>query len=61
MRYIRYLFIAVVGIILVTVALANRQDVSLHLVPIGLPFSSHAALIRFAFQVHISTKSMISV
>ncbi len=33
MRYLRYLFLALVGIILVTVALANRQPVTLHVVP----------------------------
>lgn len=33
MRYIRYLFLAVVGIILVVVALANREFVTLNVVP----------------------------
>lgn len=51
MRYIRYLFIAVVGIILVTVALANRQDVSLHLVPdelaVLVPFHNEFTLPLF--------------
>lgn len=33
MRFIRYLFLAVVGIVLVTVALANRASVTLSAVP----------------------------
>ena len=33
MRYIKYLFLLVTGVVLVTVALANRQSVTLHLVP----------------------------
>lgn len=33
MRYIRYLFLAVIGLGLITVALANRQAVTLHIVP----------------------------
>jgi uncharacterized integral membrane protein len=33
MRYIRYLFLSVIGILLITVALANRQMVSLRLMP----------------------------
>lgn len=33
MRYLRYLFLAVLGICLITVALANRQMVPLRLLP----------------------------
>lgn len=33
MRYLRYLFLAVFGIVLVLLAMANRQVVTLHLVP----------------------------
>lgn len=33
MRYLRYLFLSVVGIVLITVALANRQMVTLRLLP----------------------------
>jgi len=33
MRYLRYLFLAVLGICLITVALANRQVVTLRLLP----------------------------
>ena len=33
MRYIRYVFLIVVGVCLVTVALANRSMVTLHLMP----------------------------
>jgi putative membrane protein len=33
MRYIRYLFLAVTGLVLVTVAVANRQAVTLNVVP----------------------------
>lgn len=33
MRYLRYLFLAVLGICLITVALANRQIVTLRLLP----------------------------
>jgi len=36
MRYIRYLFLFVVGVTLVTVALANRGVVTLHLLPAEL-------------------------
>ena len=36
MRYIKYLFLAVLAVILVTVALANRQMVELKLLPQGL-------------------------
>jgi len=51
MRYIRYLFIAVVGIVLLTVALANRQLVTLQAVPDGLsgflPFRNEITLPLF--------------
>lgn len=33
MRYVKYLFLAVVGLLLITVALANRDVVTLRLVP----------------------------
>ncbi|MGC8202066.1 LapA family protein [Aliiroseovarius sp. PTFE2010] len=33
MRYIRYIFLAVLAIVLVTVALANRANVTLNLLP----------------------------
>lgn len=33
MRYIRYLFLAALGIVLATVAFANRDMVTLHLLP----------------------------
>lgn len=33
MRYLRYLFLTVVGVVLVTVALANRQPVTIRLAP----------------------------
>jgi uncharacterized integral membrane protein len=33
MRYLRYLFLSVIGILLITLALANRQIVSLRLLP----------------------------
>jgi len=36
MRYIKYLFLAVIGIALITVALANRGFVTLRLMPEGL-------------------------
>ncbi|MCT4556599.1 MAG: LapA family protein [Pelagimonas sp.] len=36
MRYIRYAFLAALAIVLITVALANRGAVSLHLLPEGL-------------------------
>jgi len=36
MRYIRYLFLAVLGVALIAVALANREIVSLKLLPEGL-------------------------
>ena len=36
MRYIKYLFLAVTGIVLITLALANRGFVTLQLLPTGL-------------------------
>lgn len=36
MRYIRYVFLALVAIILVIVAMANRQGVTLRLLPEGM-------------------------
>lgn len=33
MRYLRYAFLAALGVVLVTVALANRDSVTLHLLP----------------------------
>ncbi len=33
MRYLRYLFLSVIGILLITLALANRQMVTLRLLP----------------------------
>jgi len=35
-RYLRYAFLALLAIVLITLALANRQMVSLHLLPEGL-------------------------
>lgn len=36
MRYIRYAFLAALAVVLITVALANRDPVTLHLLPAGL-------------------------
>lgn len=36
MRYIRYAFMAALAVVLITVALANRGAVTLHLLPEGL-------------------------
>lgn len=36
MRYIRYAFLAALAVVLITVALANREPVTLHLLPAGL-------------------------
>jgi len=51
MRYIRYLFLAVVGVVLIIVALANRNGVALHLVPndlaVFLPFRNEITLPLF--------------
>lgn len=33
MRYLRYLFLSVIGVLLITLALANRQIVTLRLLP----------------------------
>ncbi len=33
MRYIQYAFVAVLAVVLITIALANRQMVTLHLLP----------------------------
>jgi uncharacterized integral membrane protein len=46
MRYIRYAFLAVLAIVLVSVALANRQDVTLTLLPGGL-----ADLLQMQFAI----------
>lgn len=46
MRYIRYLFLAVIGLCLVTVALANRDMVTLRLLPeeLAAPFGLTGSL-----------------
>ena len=48
MRYIKYLFLAVLGICLITVALANRGAVTLRLMPEGM-----ADLTGLSFQVQL--------
>ncbi len=44
MRYLRYLFLAVIGLVLLTVALANRGAVAVHITPeelaVLLPFAN---------------------
>lgn len=46
MRYLRYAFYIVLGIILITVAIANREPVVLRLLP-----SEMAGLLGFSWQV----------
>lgn len=46
MRYIRYAFMAALAVVLITVALANREVVSLRLLPEGL-----AGFLGFSWQV----------
>lgn len=48
MRYLRYLFLLVLGICLITVALANRQLVTLTLLPDDL-----AAFARFSWSLQV--------
>jgi putative membrane protein len=36
MRYVRYAFLALLAVALITVALANREAVTLHLLPAGV-------------------------
>jgi uncharacterized integral membrane protein len=46
MRYLRYLFLGVLGVVLITVALANRDPVTLHLLPTDV-----AALTGFSWSL----------
>ncbi len=46
MRYLRYLFLGVLGVVLVTVAVANRNPVTLNLLPPDV-----AALTGFSWSV----------
>jgi lipopolysaccharide assembly protein A len=46
MRYIRYAFMAALAVVLITVALANREVVALRLLPEGL-----AGFLGFSWQV----------
>jgi len=48
MRYLRYAFLAALAVILITVALANRNMVTLHLLPEGL-----AGFLGFSWQVQL--------
>jgi len=55
MRYLRYLFLAMIGLVLITIALANRGDVTLRLLPdelsglIPLPYSVTLPLFMAVF------------
>ncbi|CUH75138.1 lipopolysaccharide assembly protein LapA domain-containing protein [Tropicibacter naphthalenivorans] len=51
MRYIRYAFLAALAIVLVTVALANRQVVTLNTLPDGL--AGFPGMGMFAFSVEL--------
>lgn len=48
MRYLRYLFYIALGIVLITVAIANRGSVTLHLLPEDM-----AGLMGFSWQVEL--------
>lgn len=48
MRYLRYLFYAVIGIVLITVAIANRDGVPLRLLPQDME-----GLFGFSWQVEL--------
>jgi uncharacterized integral membrane protein len=48
MRYIRYAFLAALAVILITVALANREAVTLHLLPGEL-----SGFLGFSWQVSL--------
>lgn len=52
MRYLRYLFLAVLAICLVTLALANREPVTLHVLHDGI--SGLVGLERFGIQNSLS-------
>ncbi len=47
-RYIRYAFLAALAVVLITVALANRAMVTLHLLPEGL-----SGFLGFSWQVSL--------
>ncbi len=48
MRYLRYLFLGALGIVLITVAVANRDPVVLHLLPTDV-----AALTGFSWSISL--------
>ena len=50
MRYLRYLVLAVLGIVLVTVALANRDPLTLKLLPTEM-----SGLLGFSWQITLPT------
>lgn len=56
MRYIRYAFLAVIAVAMITVALANRGSVTLNLLPQGL-----ADLIRFPAEANSITLPLFVV
>jgi uncharacterized integral membrane protein len=47
-RYIRYAFLATLAVVLITVALANRAMVTLHLLPEGL-----SGFLGFSWQISL--------
>ncbi|MFZ7091914.1 LapA family protein [Primorskyibacter sp. 2E233] len=51
MRYIRYAFLAALAIVLVTLALANRQSVVLNTLPEGLRGFPGAGLVDFSIEM----------
>jgi uncharacterized integral membrane protein len=48
MRYLRYLFLGALGVLLITVAVANRDPVTVHLLPADV-----AALTGFSWSVSL--------
>ncbi len=56
MRYIRYAVLAIIAVVLITVALANRGSVTLSLLPEGL-----AELIRYPAELNTVTLPLFVV
>ncbi|MCB1335593.1 MAG: LapA family protein [Roseivivax sp.] len=51
MRYIRYAILAALAVLLVTVALANRDFVTVNTLPAGLRGLPGASLVDYSFQL----------
>ncbi|WP_136439551.1 LapA family protein [Pacificoceanicola onchidii] len=51
MRYIRYAFLAALAIVLVTLALANRQSVTLNTLPEGLRAFPGSGIVDYSIEL----------